>query len=118
MKDVKYNLDPSVLLEILEKLNSDEEYGCSNLVDRPVTTVYPEFSVPRCRQNKTTHTHTTTQQDKHTTAGQPGVLVDFGSSANLLAEEMASASPTLYFALAPQLSFDPTLTPTASILKS
>ena len=42
MKDVKYNLDPSVLLETLEKLKSDEEYGCSNLVDRPVTTVYPE----------------------------------------------------------------------------
>ena len=96
MKDKKYNLDPSVLLESLEKLKSDEEYGCSNLVDRPVTTVYPEFSLPRCRQNKTTHT--TTQQDKHTTAGQPGVLVDFGSSANLLAEEMASASPTPYFA--------------------
>ena len=56
MKDVKYNLDPSVLLETFEKLESDEEYGCSNLVDRPVTTVYPEFSLPRCRQNKTTHT--------------------------------------------------------------
>ena len=58
MKDVKYNLDPSVLLETLEKLKSDEEYRCSNLVDRPVTTVYPEFSLPRCRQNRTTHTHT------------------------------------------------------------
>ena len=68
MKFVKYNLDPSVLLEIFEKLKSDEEYGCSNLVDRPVTTVYLEFSLPRCRQNRTTHTHTTTQQDKHATA--------------------------------------------------
>ena len=56
MKDVKYNLDPSVLLENLEELKSNEEYGCSNLVDRPVTTVYPEFSLTRCRQNKTTHT--------------------------------------------------------------
>ena len=56
MKDVKYNLDPSVLLETFEKLKSDEEYGCSNLVDRPVTTVDPEFSLPRCRPNKATHT--------------------------------------------------------------
>ena len=47
MKDVKYNWDPSVLLETPEKLKSDEEYGFSNLVDRPVTTVYPEFSLPR-----------------------------------------------------------------------
>ena len=42
MKDVKYDLDPSVLLETLEKLSSYEECGCSNLVDGPVTTVYLE----------------------------------------------------------------------------
>ena len=74
MKDVKYNLDPSVLLETPEKLKSDEEYGCSNLVDRPVTTVYPEFSLPRCRQNKTTHTHhnTTRQTRDSLTAGSVG----------------------------------------------
>jgi hypothetical protein len=74
MKDVKYNLDPSVLLETPEKLKSDEEYGCSKLVDRPVTTVYPDFSLPRCRQNKTTHTHhnTTRQTRDSLTAGSVG----------------------------------------------
>ena len=74
------------------------------------------FTKVQTKQNNT-HTHPTTQQDKHATAWQPGVLVDFGSSANLLAEEMASAAPTFYFSLAPQLSFDPTLLHTASILK-
>ena len=58
MKYLKYNLDPGVLLETFEKLKSDEECGCSNLVGRSVTTVYLEFSLPRCRQNKTTHIHT------------------------------------------------------------
>ena len=64
MKDVKYNLDPSVLLETLEKLKSDEEYGCSNLVGP-------------------TSNHSVS-----------GLLVDFGSNANLLAEGMVAASQT------------------------
>ena len=76
MKGVKYNLDPSVLLEIPEKLKSDEEYGCSNLVDRPVSTVYPELFLRSCRQNKTTHTpHNTTKQTNDSrTAGSVGWL--------------------------------------------
>ena len=57
MKDVKYNLDLSVLPEILEKLKSDEEYGCSNLGDRPVTTVYPEFLYQGADKTEQ-HTHT------------------------------------------------------------
>ena len=70
MKDVKYNLDPSVLLETFEKLKSDEEYGCSNSVDHPVTTVYPEFSFITKVQTKQNNTHT--PHNTKTNTRQPG----------------------------------------------